>query len=426
MSRGQRRAVITGLGVLTPLGLDLDSFWGALRQGRSGIRRIQAFDPSLLPSQIGGEMDGFDARKYIDRKERKRLSIMPRAIQLAVAGAQLALTDAGLGPGKVEPTRFGVIFGAGTIPHDIIDLGPITRMCLDQVSGAIDMARWGREGLATIPPLWMLNHVPNMPACHVSILHDAQGPCNSITQTELGGLLSIGEALRMIQHDRGEVFLVGGGDSRVDLISLIRCSRFLTLSQRNDSPAQACRPFERRRDGQVLGEGAGVLVLEELEHARRRGARIYAEVVGFCSGFDRRKDGTGLARICQRALEEAGVTPAELDHINAHGASSVEGDIWEAQGLHQLQKGLASPVRVFAPRSYFGNTMVAAGGVELAASLLALQRGELPATLNYHEPDPYCPVTLTRSVSPVVRDLVLKVNYSELGQCAAVVCRRLV
>jgi 3-oxoacyl-[acyl-carrier-protein] synthase II len=224
----------------------------------------------------------------------------------------------------------------------------------------------------------------------------------------------------MIQHDRGDIFLVGGGDSRVEPISMIRAVLFAELSHRNDRPAEACRPFDRARDGGVLSEGAGVLVLEELEHARRRQAPIVAELLGFAGAFDARRDGSGLARACRQALTEAGQNPDDLDHLNAHGASTVAGDAWEAQGLRQLQE---TDVRVFAPRSYFGNLGVAAGLAELSASLLALQRGVLPGTLNYQHPDPTCPVAISREPTPVVREHVLKVSCTEMGQCGAVVCR---
>src|SRR5262249_51703594 len=238
MSSSLRCVVITGIGVVTPLGSDLPTFWRRLCAGQSGVRAIRSFDASALPVRFGGEVEGFDPRQYLDRKEQKRLAIMPRAIQLAVAASALARSDAILGTDGVEPARLGVVFGAGTIPHDLSDLSDSARFATESNPGRIHLGRWGRDGLPTIPPLWMLNHVPNMPACHVSILHNAQGPCNSITQTELGGLLALGEAYRLIASDRADVLLVGGGDSRIDPISMARQSIFGRLSRRNHEPAR--------------------------------------------------------------------------------------------------------------------------------------------------------------------------------------------
>ncbi len=418
-----RRAVFTGLGLVTPLGLGVGAFAEALRAGRGGIRRIRSFDPSALPTQFGGEIEGFDARDYLDKKDRKRLNTMARTVQFAVAAARLAVDDARLVGEQINPARFGVIFGAGTVPGEPAELGPAARLSTDGQPGSVDLRRWGEVGIANIPPTWMLNHVPNMLACHVSILHNAQGPNNTITQTDAAGLLALGEAYRTLRRGRADLFLVGGADARINPITLVRQCLLNPLSRRNDSPERACRPFDRGRDGMVLGEGAGVLVLEELEHARRRGAKILAEVVGFGAAFDRDRSGGGLARAIRIALSEAGVRPEDLDHVNAHGLSSVDSDIWEARGLREALSGC--PVPVFAAKSYFGNLAAGAATTELAASLLALEDGLLPATLNYEEPDPDCPVAVVAVPRPVTRSCFLKVSLTPLGQCAAVVCRSL-
>jgi 3-oxoacyl-[acyl-carrier-protein] synthase II len=417
-----RRTVITGIGVLTPLGLGRDAYWDGLRAGHSGVRPIRNFDPTGLPAPFGGEIESFDARNYLDKKERKRLNVMPRGVQLAVAASQLALQDAALEKGRLDPTRFGVIFGSSTIPSEMIDMGPASVTCTDTAAARVDYARWGEQGLAKLAPMWLLLYVPNMAACHVSILHDAQGPCNTITQSDVASLLALGEAFRALSRGQADVFLVGGGDTKMNPVSTTRHTKFSELSRRVDAPEKASRPFDRSRDGQVLGEGAGVLVVEELEHARRRGARIYAEVVGFSAAFDRGRQGHGLARAVRAALAEAGAGPEDLDHVNAHGYSSVPGDAWEARGLGE---GLGpEPVPVFAPKSYLGNIGAGASIVELAASILAFEHDLLPASLNYDEPDLACPVAVAAEPRPVTRPCVLKVGLTELGQCAAVVCRK--
>ena len=416
-----RRAVITGIGLITPIGLDAASFHQSLREGRGGIHTVRSFDASALPVRFGGEVTGFDARNYLEKKDRKRLNVMVRTIQFAVAASQLALADAAVDNERLDPDRFGVIFGAGTIPGELADLGPAAQASVADAPGRIDLRKWGERGNRHIPPMWMLNHVPNMLASHVSILHDARGPNNTICQTDAAALLALGEALRAVRRDRADLFLVGGADAKINPITLARQYLFTPLSRRNDAPEKACRPFDRGRDGVVLGEGGGVLVLEELEHARRRGARIYAEALGFGAAYDRGFTGAGVARAVRAALADAGIGPDHLDHVNAQGYSTPLADAIEAQAL----RGVVGPsLPVFAPKSYFGNAGAASGTVELAASLLAAADGVLPATLNYEEPDPQCPVNVVREPRPVRRPCFLKVGFTDLGQCAAFVVRR--
>jgi 3-oxoacyl-[acyl-carrier-protein] synthase II len=410
------------MGAVTPVGHGAGPFWEALRAGRGGVRPITSFDPSPLPTRFGGEIRDFDARDYVEKSERKRLKMMVRTIQFAVAAARLAADDAGLGTAASDPERFGVIFGSGTIPGNPADLAPAAQASL--VNGRVDFRKWGREGLPLIPPTWMLNHVPNMVSCHVSILHDARGPCNTVTQTGVASLLALGEARRALRCGRADVFLVGGADTRINPVSFVRQSLFAPLSRRNDEPDRACRPFDRRRDGLVLGEGGGALVLEELEHARRRNAPILAEVVGFGAAFDRDRSGAGIARAVAAAMDEAGIGPEALDHVNAEGASTPEDDVREARGLRTALGAAAGALPIFAAKSYFGHLGAGSGATELAASLLAMQHGLLPATLNYEEADPACPVAVSARSRAVERPYFLKVGFTEMGQCAALVARK--
>jgi 3-oxoacyl-[acyl-carrier-protein] synthase II len=423
MPSTERRAVITGCGVVAPPGCTLPHFWNALCNQRSGVRPIQGFDASGLPMRFGGEVPDFDVNQYIDKKERKRLAIMPRPLQLGLAAAFLAVQDAALDRSQRDPDRFGVVFGGGTIPACQADLGPAARLSSSKPC-EIDLKKWGSEGMATVPPMWLLHFVPNMLACHVSILHDARGPVNTVTQSEAGGLLALGEAWRMIRRDRADVVLVGAGDSRINAISGVRQFLFSSLSRRNDEPEKACRPFDRQRDGAVIGEGGGAIVLEELEHARRRGARILAELAGIGASFDGDWSGAGLARTVRLAFAGAKIGASDLDHVNAHGLSTRDGDAWEARGLRRGQGDTAEPVHVLAVKSFMGNLGSGSGLVELTASLLALQKGMVPNTLNYHEYDPDCPVFVPREPWPASKNYFLKVSMTELGQCAAVVCRR--
>jgi 3-oxoacyl-[acyl-carrier-protein] synthase II len=268
----------------------------------------------------------------------------------------------------------------------------------------------------------MLKYLPNMLACHISILHDARGPNNSITESDVASLLALGEAYRILTRDQADFFLVGGAESKINPLSMVRQCLFEPLSRCNEAPDKACRPFDRRRDGIVLGEGAGVFVMEELNHARKRGARIYAEVVGFGAAFDRKCNGEGLARAVTAALTEAGVGPEQIDHINAQGLASREADITEAKGLQAIFGNLRTPV--FAAKSYIGNLGAGAGTTELAASVLGLEHGVLPATLNYEEADPDCPINVAAEPRALTKPYVLKVSFTRMGQCAALVLRK--
>ena len=425
MAASSLRAVLTGIGVVSSIGLDAGSYWESLLAGRSGIRRISLFDVSRLPVRIAGEIPTFDAKNFVDKKDRKGLRVMARTIQLAVAAAQRALDHGKVNKEQLDPARFGVEFGSGMIATELDELGDVALASTNCVPGRVDLEKWGEQFTSTIPPLWMLKYLPNMLACHVSILHNAQGPNNTITQNDVAGLLALGEAFRILGRDDADFFLVGGAESKLNPLSLVRQSLFQALSRRNDEPEKACRPFDRHRDGIVLGEGGGVLILEDLGHARKRGAPIYAELVGFGAAFDRERTGAGLARAIRAALNEAGVGPEEVDHVNAQGFGGVKADSWEALGIREVFGDVRPPVPAFAPKSYFGNLGAGAGTTELAASVLALAHGVCPATLNYEEPDPACPVAVVAGAPrPVTRRHVVKVSFTEMGQCAAVVLRR--
>jgi 3-oxoacyl-[acyl-carrier-protein] synthase II len=425
MASARPRSVFTGIGLLTPLGLGAEAFWQALRAGQSGVRPIRAFDASELPIRIAGEVRDFDAKAYVDKKDRKSLKVMARAIQMGVAGSSLALQHAGIDPNKLDPTRFGIDFGAGLIASELDELAPAATVSTNGTPGRVDMAKWGQLGLRQMPPLWMLKYLPNMSACHVSIMYNAQGPNNTITENDVAPLLAINEAHRIISRGQADVMLCGGADSKVNPLSLARLSLFSPFSQRSDAPEKASRPFERHRDGLVPGEGAGILVLEELEHAKKRGATIYGEVVGTGAAFDLKRNGDGLARAISAALQEAGVEPDAVDHINAQGFSTRREDMWEARGLHKVFGKCSPAIPVFAGKSYFGSLGSGGAGVELAASLFAFRDGVLPPTLNFEEADPECPVSvLSGQPRNVERDCFLKVSFTEIGQCAALVIRR--
>ncbi len=424
MAVSNRRVVVTGIGVISSLGLDTASFWDSLLQGRSGVKLIQCMDVSPLPTRIAGEILDFDAKNFVEKSNRKSLRMMARGIQLAVSASQVALDDGHVDKDKLDPTRFGVEFGACLLPTELPEIGVAAQASTNCQPATVDLKAWGEKGLPSISPLWMLKYLPNMLACHVSILHNAQGPNNSITEGDVAGLLALGEAYRVIRRNQADFFLVGGADSKLNPLSMVRQCLFGHLSQRNDAPEKACRPFDKQRDGIVIGEGSGVLVVEELEHARRRGASIYAEVTGIGCAFSPRLKGMGLVRAMHTAMEQAGIGIDDLDHVNAHGLGSPEVDAAEAKSLMEALAGATQPVPVWAGKGYFGHVGAGSGTIELAASLLALKHGIMPATLNCDEPDVGNPLDIVRTVRPVTKPNVLKVGFNDLGQCAVVVCKK--
>lgn len=427
----QRRTVITGHGALTPIGNDAAAIWDSLRTGRGGVGPITAFDPSRLACRIAGEVRDFNARKSLDNKNEfekamgKSLKLMARTIQLGLIAAKLAMKDAGLARGQYDPTRFGIVFGSNMIAIEVDDVVDASRAALDNPAGRVDLLGWGERGLETIEPTWMLKYLPNMAACHISVLYDLQGPSNSITEDDVASLNALGEAHRHIERGQADAFLVGGSDSKLSLLSMARHALFLPLSKRNDDPVGACRPFDLERDGSVIGEGAAVLVVEELEHATKRGAKILAEVAGFASAFDLKRDGSGLARAITQAMKDAGIGPDQLDHVNANGMGVIEADAIEAQALRTALGNAADNVPVFASKGYTGNLGPAASVAEIAFDLLAMQHGALPPSINHRTPDPKCPVPVhTAGLRPFAKPYVLKLGFTDLGQCAAAVLKR--
>lgn len=418
----KRRVVLTGIGVVTPLGLDAASFWDGLAHGRSGINTIKAFDPTPLQTRFAGEIIGFDIKKYlVGKDERRQIKVMSRTIQLAVAAANLAIADGKVDKQKLDPTRFGVDFGAGLIPSELDELGQASYLSTEANAHDVDLKLWGEKGIGSIQPLWMLKYLPNMLACHVAILHNAQGPNNTITESEVASLLALGEAVRIIERDQADFFLVGGADSKLTPLSMVRQTLFGQMSKCNEAPDKAVKPFDLRRDGVAFGEGSGVLVVEELEHARRRGASICGEIVGFGSAFDRGLTGKGLARAIRLALAQANVDVRDIDHVNAHGLGSIKLDAFEARGIHEV---FGTSVPVWSIKPNIGHLSAGSGTTDLAASLLAMKHGVLPATLNYQTPDPACPVQVLAKARPIAKRHFVKVGYTEMGQCGAVVCKK--
>jgi 3-oxoacyl-[acyl-carrier-protein] synthase II len=416
-----REIVITGVGVVSPIGIGCDAFWKALVAGESGIRPVDLFDASSLRVRFGGQIPDFDPKQYV--RPRKSLKVMSREIQTGFAAANLALTDAGIVPGGVEPDRFGVVFGNDMIYADLEDLEQAYRRSM--ADGEFDFHLWSEAIHEELHPLWLLKHLPNMTASHVAIAHDARGPNNSIVLGDVSGLLAVAEAASVISRGWADVMLAGGTGSRLHPTALVARGDALLSHRANDFQA-ACRPFDRDRDGMVNGEGAGVIVLESRDHAERRGATIrsvLAATAARCEPRARRKGLTGssLRQAIRAVCDAAGMKPGDVGHVNAHGVSTIDMDRAEARAI----AAELGDVPVTAPKSFFGHMGAGGGVVELAASILGLERGLVPATLNYHTADPECPVNVVHGEPLAGRPATaVKVNVCSTGQAVAVAIRR--
>jgi 3-oxoacyl-[acyl-carrier-protein] synthase II len=438
MARTERRVVITGLGLVTPLGIGVDPFWSALSERRGAVRKIQAFPVAGLPNDVGAEVPDFDDKAMkslaIPRLRKaigKSLKYMARDIQLSVAGAQLAITDAGLADGGVDPTRIGVDLGAGLISTELDELAPAIDAGF-QSNGTFDYGAYGRDGIGMITPIWLLKYLPNMLACHISILLDCQGPSNTITEAEAASNVAIGEAARIIARGRADVMITGGADSKIHPLSMVRMSLLDQMSHWRGDPSGACRPFDAARDGWVPGEGAGIIILEEREHALARGAKIYGEILGFGSGCDASPtggldpDGIGTEIAIRAALRDARLSPGEVGHVNAHGAATVVSDLAEARAIGRVfGEGPGSGVPVTALKGYMGNIVSGCGAVELIASLLGVNRGLIPSSLNCDDLDPACGAIdlVTGSHRSSENPIFLNTNLTRHGQAASVIVR---
>jgi 3-oxoacyl-[acyl-carrier-protein] synthase II len=418
-----RRTVITGLGILSPVGSDPDTFFAALKDRKSGVRRLSFCDPSMLPCQVGGELPEFQPKKVVTNKDhQKAFRMMARTVQMGLVAATAAFRDAKLEVGKIDPERAGVEFGAGMVASELDDLGRASRVSLAEPDGPVSLAVWGESGHKEIPPLWMLKYLPNMPSCHASITLDLRGPSNTHTQSDAASTLALGEAFRILQRDVADVMVVGGTESKMNPLSQTRHNLFQQLSRRNDDPTRAHRPFDRDRDGSVLGEAAGAVILEDLDHATKRGARVYVELLTVASGFDRPRNGAVMARLIRTALDRVGVKPDQVDHVNAQGLATERSDRWEARAIHDV---FGSMTPVWAMKGNFGSSGAAASAVELIGSVLALHRGELPPTLNCEHPDAECPIHVhADGVRPVAKPVAVSLNFTDKGQLGVAVLRR--
>ncbi|MDI6601423.1 MAG: beta-ketoacyl-ACP synthase II [Thermoanaerobacteraceae bacterium] len=409
----KKRVVITGLGAITPIGIGLDEYWNALKEGRSGIDYITKFDASEYSTKIAGEVRGFDPVNYIDKKEAKR---MDRFTQFAVAAANMALKDASLDMAKEDKEKVGVILGTGV--------------------GGIETLEeqfhvYYEKGPGKVSPFFIPMMIANMAAGQIAIVFGAKG----VNQTTISACASatnaIGDAFRFIQNGEADVIITGGAESPITPMAFAGFCSMKAMSTHNENPKEASRPFDAERDGFVMGEGAGVLILEELAHAIKRGAKIYAEIVGYGLTADAyhitvpAPEGEGAARAMRNALNDAGILPEDVQYINAHGTSTDYNDKFETMAIKTVFKDHAYKLAVSSTKSMTGHLLGAAGGIESIATVLSIYNGFVVPTINYKTPDPECDLDYVPNTGREIDiHYAVKNNFGFGGQNASLVFKK--
>lgn len=374
----RRRAVVTGIGAVTPLGVTAEESWQSLLAGRSGVGPITRFDASILPVRIAGEVKGFQPELFMDRKEVRRSS---RAAHLVVAAVRMALADAKLPEPIPDPERVGTVIGTGAGGLEIVDR---------------ELTVLRTRGFDRVSPFALTGFLANMPAYHVSLVTGAHGPINTVVAACASGAQAIADGVELIRNGRADLVVAAGVEGLIDLTAIGSFARMNALSTRNDDPEHACRPFDKGRDGTVLSEGSGALILEELGHARQRGATIYGEVPGHAASSDAYHitapdpEAGGMVRSIRWALQDAGVEPAQVDYINAHGTATPLNDSLETLAIKHVFGHDAYRIPISGSKAVLGHALGGTGAIEAIFCLQAMRDGVIPPTWNYSEPDPTC------------------------------------
>ncbi len=372
----KKRVVITGLGAITPVGIGTENFWQALVAGKSGIDRISRFDPSEYTTQIAGEVKDFEPAQYIDKKEAKR---MDRCTQFAIAAAKMAFEDSGIVLDQEDRSRIGTLIGTGIGGMDTLN---------DQYKTLFD------KGPGRISPFFVPMMIANMPAGQTSITFGLQGPCSCVVTACATGTNAIGDAFKIIQRGDADVMVAGGTEAAISPAAVAGFCAMKAMSTRNEEPQKASRPFDKDRSGFVMGEGAGIVIMESLEHALARGAKIYAEVVGYGFNADAyhitapAPEGAQAAKCMAMALKDAGIEPSAVDYINAHGTSTPLNDKNETLAIKALFGDHAKKLKVSSIKSMTGHLLGAAGGIETIATVLTITNSIIPPTINLEIQDP--------------------------------------
>lgn len=430
MSESAKRVVITGLGLVSPIGIGLESFEAALKAGTSGIAPISLIPYSAAPGGIGAEVreltDETAKTKWL-KGQRKSFKVYSRDIQLGVLAAILGIEHSGLKVEELAHERIGVEFGSNQMysPPDVLQ-GGADASADENLEFHFD--RWGPSGLGAMEPLWLLKYLPNMPSCHISILADARGPSNSLTMNEASGNASIGEAIRIMRRGQADIMITGATGTRTACIKGIHAALQDELANHPGEASETwSRPFDATRNGQLLGEGAGAIMLETEAFAAARGATVYGSILGTGSSCVIDKQGRpnfqlAFVNAARAAFRDAGVTADDIGHINAFGLGTVRCDAEEAAAIHDLFGARAEQIPVTAFKGQLGNSGAGSGPLELAASLLGLRAGVVYPTLNYRTPDPVCRLNIvTGAPLPISNKLFLKLSTTDMGQATALI-----
>ncbi len=389
----KRRVVVTGIGCITPLGQDVETAWSALQEGKSGIADITHFDASSFPTRFAAEVNSYDLGKYVD--DPGLYKDVTHNTKFAIGAATQAVNDSGIMDENVDPTRFGIYLGAGEGQQDF----PLFMKLISssEKDGEIDLERFTELGLKEMNPYFEIEQEPNRPAGHLAALFNAQGPNLNCLTACAASSQAIGEATELIRRDEADIMLTGGAHSMIHPFGVTGFSLLTALSRRNDNPQQSSRPFDKNRDGFVLGEGAGMLILENLERAQARGAHIYGEILGYGSTADAYRitdihpQGRGAIACIKMALADANCNSDQIDYVNAHGTSTSVNDRVETMAIKgALGEENAAKTPVSSIKSMMGHLIAAAGSVEAITCLMAIRDGVMPPTMNYETPDPDC------------------------------------
>ncbi len=433
------KIAITGLGAVSPLGLNCRQLWDNLCAGNCGISTITAFDPSDFECKIAGQAPPeFNVRDFVPKAMRKTIKLMSRDIELAVAASWEAFESSGhktqaIDPENItiRPSRTAISIGAGLISCDLCEIAPAVANCMS--NGEFDLHKWGSEGMQQITPLWLLKYLPNMLACHVGIIHDIQGPGNNIICAEVAGHLSINEAAQIIARGDADLAIAGGGEAKVN--PLVHTRQILinrANTKSNDNPHAACRPFDANANGCIFGEAAGLVILEKLDDAKNRNADIYAIFAGAGQSTNLspkweklESDGKGIQIAIENALADAGVKPQQIDLIIPHGTGIAADDSAESTAIYNALGAAAEKIPCLPTKSMLSNTGAAAGALDIIIAAMIIKNGKIPAAKNCEKKAAGCRLNI--NTKPVEKNInyALVCGYTYGGQTAAVILKAL-
>ncbi len=425
----RRRVVVTGIGCVTPMGADVETMWRRLLAGESGVGYISIFDASGFPTKIAAEVRDWDISQADENPEDWKYQ--GRHTRFAVGAAKQAMADSDLELEKVEPTRFGVYTGCGEGQQDFNRFAEMMVAALDGHKDKLDLTKFIHKGLETLHPIAELEQEPNMPAGHLASLFNAQGPNVNCLTACAASSQAIGEAVEIIRRGEADVMLSGGAHTMIHPFGVTGFNLLTAISTRNDEPTRASRPFDRDRDGFVLGEGASMLILESLEGAQARGAKIHGEIVGYGSTADAFRitdthpEGRGAIACMKMAIDDAGLNPDDVDYINAHGTSTTVNDKVETLAIKRVFGERAYKIPASSTKSMMGHLIAAAGATELIICLLAIRDNAVPPTTNYENPDPDCDLDYVPNTAREHRcDVALSNSFGFGGQNISLLVKR--